>query len=40
MSENINIYTPQSEKSIELPLSEERVAAGFPSPADDYATLK
>lgn len=40
MSNNIDIYTPQSEKSLELPLSEERVAAGFPSPADDYATLK
>ena len=40
MSDNINIYTPQSGKSLELPLSEERVAAGFPSPADDYATLK
>lgn len=39
MSNNIDIYTPQSEKSLELPLSEERVAAGFPSPADDYATL-
>ena len=36
----MDIYTPQSEKSLELPLSEERVAAGFPSPADDYATLK
>ena len=40
MINNIDIYTPQSEKSLELPLSEERVAAGFPSPADDYATLK
>lgn len=40
MSDNINIYTPQSEKSIEIPLSEERVAAGFPSPADDYESLK
>lgn len=40
MSDNINIYTPQSENSIEIPLSEERVAAGFPSPADDYASLK
>lgn len=40
MSNNIDIYTPHSGKSLELPLSEERVAAGFPSPADDYATLK
>lgn len=40
MSDNINIYTPQSENSIEIPLSEERVAAGFPSPADDYSSLK
>ena len=35
MSDNIDIYTPHSGKSLELPLSEERVAAGFPSPADD-----
>jgi DNA polymerase V len=25
---------------MEIPLSEERVAAGFPSPADDYASTK
>lgn len=40
MSNNINIFTPQSENSIEIPLSDERIAAGFPSPADDYASLK
>lgn len=40
MGDNINIFTPQSNGSMEIPLSEERVAAGFPSPADDYASTK
>lgn len=39
MSENISIYTPDSNDSTELPLADERVAAGFPSPAEDYASL-
>ena len=39
MSDNINIYTPSEDGCIELPLSDERVAAGFPSPAEDYASL-
>lgn len=39
MSDNINIFTPSDDCGIELPLSDERVAAGFPSPADDYASL-
>ena len=37
--DNINIFTPDANCGIELPLSGERVAAGFPSPAEDYATL-
>ena len=40
MSDNLNIYSPDADSSIEIPLSDERVAAGFPSPADDYASLK
>mgnify|MGYP006392367847 FL=1 len=39
MSDNINIFTPSDDSGIELPLSDERVAAGFPSPAEDYASL-
>lgn len=40
MSDNLNIYSPDADNGIEIPLSDERVAAGFPSPADDYASLK
>jgi DNA polymerase V len=40
MGGNIDIFTPHSNGSMEIPLSEERVAAGFPSPADDYASTK
>ena len=40
MGDNIDIFTPQSNGSMEIPLSEERVAAGFPSPTDDYASTK
>ena len=40
MGGNIDIFTSQSKGSMEIPLSEERVAAGFPSPADDYASTK
>ena len=40
MGSNIDIFTPHSNGSMEIPLSEERVAAGFPSPADDYASTK
>ena len=32
----MNIFTPDAETGQEIPLSNERVAAGFPSPADDY----
>lgn len=39
MSNNIAIFTPNDENTFELPLSGERVAAGFPSPAEDYASL-
>lgn len=36
---SIDLFTPNDESGIELPLSDERVAAGFPSPADDHASL-
>lgn len=40
MSDNLNLYSPDGSSNIEIPLSDERVAAGFPSPAEDYASLK
>lgn len=39
MSDSIDIFTPDDNSGIELPFSGERVAAGFPSPAEDYASL-
>ena len=33
----MNIFTPDAKTGQEIPLSNERVTAGFPSPADDYA---
>ena len=39
MNDNINRFSPDTEESLGLPLSGERVAAGFPSPAEDYASL-
>ncbi len=38
MSDKINIFTPNDDSGIEIPLSGERVAAGFPSPAEDFAS--
>lgn len=35
MSE-IDIFTPDNDSGMELPLSNEHVAAGFPSPAEDF----
>lgn len=35
MSE-IDIFTTDNDNGMELPLSNERVAAGFPSPAEDF----
>ena len=40
MEEGIKIYGSDCENSTELPMSEERIAAGFPSPADDFTSLK
>ncbi|MFI3264596.1 MAG: translesion error-prone DNA polymerase V autoproteolytic subunit [Rikenellaceae bacterium] len=36
----LEIYSASVEKSIELPLSQSGVSAGFPSPADDPMELK
>ena len=40
MNDGIDIFTPGEEDSgLQLPLSDERVAAGFPSPAEDHTSL-
>ncbi|MFI3247836.1 MAG: translesion error-prone DNA polymerase V autoproteolytic subunit [Rikenellaceae bacterium] len=36
----LNIYSPELESGRELPMAESTVAAGFPSPADDFMGLK
>lgn len=36
-SERIDIFSADDEEKRELPLSNDKVAAGFPSPAEDYA---
>lgn len=36
MNNELHIFNPDEAGSCELPLSEERVAAGFPSPAEDF----
>jgi len=37
---HITIFTPDTDNNIELPLSDSKVSAGFPSPADDHFSLK
>ena len=40
MNNGIDIFTPGEENGgLQLPLSDERVAAGFPSPAEDHTSL-
>ena len=39
MNENIEIFNPNDDSGIALPLSEQRVTAGFPSPAEEYSSL-
>jgi len=39
-SPHIIIFTPDNENNIELPFSDSKVSAGFPSPADDHFYLK
>ncbi len=40
MNKNIDIFSPLEESCEQpLPLADSRVAAGFPSPAEDYATM-
>ena len=38
MDKGLDIFSPNNDSDMELPLSGERVAAGFPSPAEDYAS--
>lgn len=38
--DTLQIFTPDTESETELPLSEAGVSAGFPSPADDFMSLK
>ncbi|MBR5891322.1 MAG: peptidase S24, partial [Bacteroidaceae bacterium] len=40
MKKEIEIFSPEEDSSMELPLSENRVSAGFPSPAEHYSSLK
>lgn len=40
MNTDIDIFIPDDSNGIELHVSGERVTAGFPSPAEDYASLK
>lgn len=40
MDNTLKIYSSETEKEIELPLSANGVSAGFPSPADDFMDLK
>lgn len=40
MNKNIDIFSPLEESCEQpLPLADSRVAAGFPSPAEDYTTM-
>jgi DNA polymerase V len=39
MSNGIDLFKPEKDNGLEFPLAEDRVAAGFPSPAEDYASL-
>ena len=40
MNDGINIFAPEDNDPMSLPLSDSRVAAGFPSPAEDYASMR
>jgi DNA polymerase V len=39
-TKNLEIFTPEHKKEVQLPLFLESVSAGFPSPADDYLERK
>ena len=39
MDNRIDLFTPDEGYGMELPMSNERVTAGFPSPAEDYTSL-
>lgn len=38
--DKLDIFNPDNEQTRELPLSNEHIAAGFPSPADDFPAHK
>lgn len=40
MNDGINIFAPEDNDPMSLPLSDSRVAAGFPSPAEEYASMR
>lgn len=40
MQKRIEIFTPDDNESTGIPYSDNRVAAGFPSPAEHYSTIK
>lgn len=39
LKSNIELYKPTGDSPLDLPFSEAGIAAGFPSPADDYIDL-
>ena len=40
MQKGIEIFNPEDNGSMEIPYSDNRVSAGFPSPAEHYFSLK
>ena len=40
MQKGIEIFNPEDNGSMEIPYSDNRVSAGFPSPAEHYSSLK
>lgn len=39
MNKEIELFRANTDSSVELPMSESGISAGFPSPADDYMDL-
>jgi DNA polymerase V len=40
MNTTLTLFTPDTENQTELPLSDAKVSAGFPSPAENHFTFK
>ncbi len=40
MSAHLDLFTPDAVQSLDIPLVEEPVSAGFPSPSEHYGTTK